>query len=995
MTTSTRWLSCLLMLVSPWVRYTQAQPYHSHNLTSTSINTEKPPTLISLNHIPTDGFLLKEGWRFQAGDNPDGASPQLNDRQWRSIDPTKTLRDLPQLRQAGIGWLRLHLHTGPELPPLMIKVFQSVASEIYLDGRLLYRFGIVSAYPDQVKAYDPRATFSLPLQPSSEHVLALRIACQPGLYYNIRSQNWHTDAIEYWLFSSSSTPTLKPYDTEQIGTSAFKVGIAFILFILHLSLFLAYRTTQRTNLYAAGMYLMLCITFLARAADNYTHSLYDRLIIHYASLIDFWVPAMALLTFYSLFDFRKGWLCWLAIGSISFSFITASDSFYWLSWFDRLILFEFIRLSLMATQRNLLGARIVTVGAFFNLGLWVTILILTALHITAADHEWLINFFYVVSFLCFPLTLSLRLALEHGWVNRQLRAQLDEVELLSARNLVQQQERQQLLAQQNERLEQQVTERTQELHQQASQLRQLDQVKSRFVTNMTHEFRTPLSLIISPVEKLLQENRFDRPLLTLIQRNARQLLRLVNQLLDLSKLEGNHMAVSLMQGELTSFIYPIVDVFQRAAEQKHVTLTCIVGQFPPQPQVFDSDKWEKILTNLLANALKFTPTGGQISLTINPVWEVGEGRRVQIQLTDSGIGIAPDQLPHIFNRFYQVDTSSTRAYGGTGIGLALVKELIDLLEGTITVESEPGVGTTFRLTLPLQFVSTSLDLPAINDSVVKPSADWEWSLASPAPVTIPSGKESFRAQILLIEDNDELRGFLVNELSGLYHVLQAADGETGWSLIQSELPDIVITDVMMARLDGYALAHLVKSHAHTDHIAVVILTAKAAQENRLTGLEQGADDYLTKPFSMGELLLRIQNLLSRQRRLQERVQASLTSIRPAEEPPEMPANPFLVQLYQVLGNQFSNPAFSVEELADKMALSRKQLTRKVKTLTGLSTSELLRNYRLQQATTYLRQGLSSSETAYQVGFESPAYFTKCFREVYGRTPIEFTRQTNL
>jgi hypothetical protein len=244
---------------------------------------------VSLTWVSDDGFLLRDGWLFQPGDHPNGASPPLNDRQWSGIDPTKDIRELPQLQRAGIGWLRLHLRTGPDLPPLMIKVFQSVASEIYLDGRLLYRFGTVSANPDRVQAYNPVSAFMLPLQPTSDHVLALRIAVQPGQLYSAKYLKWDAGAVQFWLFPSTVLPTLKPVDVQALYLDTFRMGIAFILFVLHLSLFFAHRT-QRANLYAAGMYLLLNVGLLFRAANNFTHSMGLRMLIYYGSRIDLWVP---------------------------------------------------------------------------------------------------------------------------------------------------------------------------------------------------------------------------------------------------------------------------------------------------------------------------------------------------------------------------------------------------------------------------------------------------------------------------------------------------------------------------------------------------------------------------------------------------------------------------------------------------------------------------------------------------------------------------------
>lgn len=951
----------------------------------TTAQAQKLSNVIPLTQIPADGMLLKDGWHFQGGDIPNGASPQLDDHQWRSIDPTKEIRDLPQLQQAGSGWLRLHLRTGPDLPPLMIKVYQSVASEMYLDGRLLYRFGTVSTNPDRVQAYDPRATFSFPIDNSSEHVLALHIACQPGPYYRLQFLHWNTTALEYWLFSSSAMPTLKSYDIREIYLSTFKIGIAFILFVLHLSLFFAYRT-QRTNLYAASMYLLLCITFSARAAADYTHSLAGRLLVNYGSLIDIWIPAIALLTLYSLFGFRKGWPCWVAIGSISLIFIPLPAAYQWVSILGYSIQFDVIRLSAIAIQRNLLGARVVAAGAFFGLSLWIMGVILSALHITAAHHQWFFNLYYVVSFLCFPLTLSLWLALEHGWINRQLIVRLREVEDLSAQNLAQQRERQHLLAHQNEQLERQVTERTRELRQQADQLRQLDEAKSRFVTNITHEFRTPLTLILSPVETL-QHHLTDTPYsksLAMVHRNARQLLNLINQLMDLARLDAHFMTVDESRGELTDFVCQLVQPF---AEQAHARQ--ILFQFESGVQAaywFDRDKLERIVVNLLANALKFTEPGGRISLTLS------ESDEIVLTVSDSGIGIAADQLPHIFDRFYRAKPAySTHSFhestgtspdrgptpAGTGIGLALVDELIALQGGKITVQSQPGQGTIFRVTLPYRRAAEATPVPP----------------AEPASAPIGQLRSEEEPHVLLVEDNVELAGFIIDCLPAHYRIDQATNGQAGLAKALATVPDLIISDVMMPIMDGYALVDQLKTDGRTDHIPVILLTAKASFNHRLEGFGKGADDYLTKPFHVGELLVRVDNLLNRQRRLREHLQASLRqpqTMVPTNQAP-IEENAFLDQLYAVLEDRLSDSSLNVEALSSHFQINRTNLHRKVKALTGLSIGELIRAYRLKRAANFLQQGANSSESAYRTGFDSPAYFTKCFRDQYGMTPTEFAR----
>ncbi|WP_179830197.1 hybrid sensor histidine kinase/response regulator transcription factor [Spirosoma fluviale] len=961
----------------------------------TNAYAQHPPDTISLKNVPDDGFQLKEGWRFHPGDHPKGASPDLDDRHWTTIDPTKSIRELPQLQRAGIGWLRLHIRTGPELPLLMIKLFQSVASEIYLDGRLLYRFGKVSANPDSVQAYDPSAAYSFPLTASSSHLLALRVARQPSQFYYNKYVRWDAAAVQFWLFPSHVLPAIKPVDVESIYLNTFRVGIAFILFILHLSLFFAHHS-QRANGYAAGMYLLLTIAFFSRFVTSFTHTIGLRILVDYGSYIDRWVPCLMVLTFYGLFNFRRGWLFWLAVGSVGLRLISLPPGFEWLSVPINFFLpLELIRLSLVAVRRGLRGAQVVTICAFCNLGMWILSYILFSVYKPGYGHEWVFHIFYLASFLCFPLTLSILLALEHGWVNGQLVDRIGEIETLSAKSLAQQAERQQLLAQQNEQLEAQVAERTQELRHQADQLRELDQVKSRFVNNLTHEFRTPLSLILSPVAKLLDEKRYDGSLLTLVYHNADKLLRLINQLLDLAKLEGNFMPVSLMQGDVTEFVHQMVAVFQRSAEQKGIRLRSTIDFSSRHEYAFDADKWEKILTNLLANAIKFTSEGGQVTLMGRPVWLSGEVTHIAFQLVDTGIGIAPEQLPHVFDRFYQVDNSSTRAYEGTGIGLALVNELVSLLGGTIQVESTVGVGTTFHLRLPVESVTTTTGQSLTNWSAFEPMA----VESLPLPVVssfrnrLTEGEDLPR--ILVVEDNAELRSFLVGELSDFYQVTEAEDGQAGWALTQSELPDIVITDVMMPRMDGYALTRLIKANTDTNHIAVVMLTAKTAQPSRLEGLQQGADDYLSKPFSVAELQLRVANLITRQQTVGSyyRKQFSLAvveSVILTEFVPEPIQDPFLDRIYELLDRYLDDSTIGVDWLADQLAMNRKTLYRKLQCLIQLSPTDLIRQYRLRKSTELLRAGYPVAEVSDLVGFNTPSHFALVFKEFYQQTPTEFT-----
>jgi signal transduction histidine kinase/DNA-binding response OmpR family regulator/ligand-binding sensor domain-containing protein len=522
----------------------------------------------------------------------------------------------------------------------------------------------------------------------------------------------------------------------------------------------------------------------------------------------------------------------------------------------------------------------------------------------------------------------------------------------------------------------------------AEQLRALDELKTRFFANIAHEFRTPLTLILSPLEKLLKAPNQDdstRQIHTSIYQNAGQLLRLINQLLDIAKLEEGSMQVSLVRGNGVVFIKRLVEPFYHMTASKNIVLTLETSETATssfaEAWLFDADKWEKIITNLLSNALKFTSPGGQIVLAIE-----GPTRdQLVVRLSDTGIGISEQHLPHIFDRFYQADTSRTRAYEGTGIGLALVKELIQLLGGTILVKSrtEAPTGTTFILSLPLLPASNQPDAPEVG----LPDVSLSELALSPAVDQLPSSVAEDAPMVLIVEDNEELRTFIAKELASRYRVLIAADGQEGWEICQRELPDVVLTDVMMPRLDGLELTHRVKSTLATAHIAVVVLTARATHPSRIEGLEQGADDYLTKPFHADELFLRLDNLLTRQANLRAYIHHQL-SLSPtlADEPV---SDRFIQELHQVIEARLDDATLGVDDLAQAMAMSRRTLNRKLSTTANMAAIDLIRHYRLQRAIQLLRTGRSIAETAYSVGFESPSYFSKLFKQAYKQTPSEF------
>ena len=507
----------------------------------------------------------------------------------------------------------------------------------------------------------------------------------------------------------------------------------------------------------------------------------------------------------------------------------------------------------------------------------------------------------------------------------------------------------------------------------ALRLREMDEVKDRFFSNITHEFRTPLTLIITPLEKLMRDGSLPVPAtqtLKTIQKNSRQLLRLINELLDLSKLNDGRMKVKLFSGELSLFIANCVQSFEAVAREKNIRLT-YASEGVEGFYLFDEEKWEKIIANLLGNALKFTPPDGNVSLFVEGLPD----ERIRLAIEDSGPGIPVDQQQKIFERFYQADSSSIRNYGGTGIGLSLVKELVELMNGTIEVDSMPGSHTRFIVEIPVQEVRAQ---EILLSHPVEPVPQSPWQ----------KDEQEGGALIMIVEDNDELRSMLIENMRTRYRVIAAADGLQAWEMITTELPDIVISDVMMPGRDGFELCRLCKSDNRTAHIGYILLTSKATHDARMVGLETGADGYITKPFHFDELELSTANLLQLQQKVRSQLQAQLLSTMPQERLPEV-TDPFLVRLYEEMDAKIDEPELGLDYLCKAMAMSRSTLNRKLKSLLGVSPNDLIRQYRLQKATGYLAAGMDIATTAYKVGFSSHSYFSQCFREQYGITPSDY------
>jgi signal transduction histidine kinase/ligand-binding sensor domain-containing protein/DNA-binding response OmpR family regulator len=536
-------------------------------------------------------------------------------------------------------------------------------------------------------------------------------------------------------------------------------------------------------------------------------------------------------------------------------------------------------------------------------------------------------------------------------------------------------------------------------------LQQVDAMKSHFFANVSHEFRTPLALTLGPLEDIKAGlyGPLTAPLaeqVDLARRNAIRVLDLINQILDISRLEAGRTPLRAQALDLGAFIEDVAEPFRALAERKEMTFevnrpTTSVEAFADPPQL------EKVLANLLSNALKFTPEGGtvRVSLTVAET-------SATVKVRDNGPGIPTADLPHVFDRFYRVgETAQTQL--GTGIGLALAKEIMHLHSGTLTVESEEGFGSSFLITLPL---GRSHLAPG---QIVEDAGSWKSDGSPPAlsarpAMDDPSGETPDTppavadvTTVLVVEDHADMRAYVHRHLASDYRVLEAADGEAGLALARKHLPDLVLSDVMMPGMDGFALCHALKSDRATDFIPVLLLTAKAAPEDKLKGLGELADDYLTKPFDPVELRARIANLIAVRTRLRERFRqdgmapeleedASAPTVLSAQEPITSADEAFLEQVHEAVEAHLSDETFSVERLAEAVGMSRGHLHRKLTSLAGQPPSDLIRTARLERAALLLAGGAGTvSEIAYAVGFKSVGHFSDSFLAAHGSRPSDY------
>ena len=949
-------------------------------------------------------------WRYRPGRPPGWASPATDDRAWPLARPSFLFGQGPP-GWRGTGCFRLRFALAPALRGrvLALALAHEGASAVYLDGRLLGRFGTLGPAAAATRGYQPQyRTLPFALPGPGPHLLAVR-------YAQFGAGPLPAGGFAAWVAPEGRLVARQQQLLRLNMLNLVSVAGAGVLALLHLFLFLYYRP-QRANLYfglylgaAAGTGLMIYLR--ATAMDEAARR---------AAYLGYGAGAALAIVLMLAFTYAvcqrplpRGWLA--ALGAAGLALVAGArawpaqnadvplSALYLLAWLDVL------RVLGRAVWRRQPGSWLLGLGLLGTV-LTYFFVALDVFQFWDDRFEQVQQLTLQLGLLLLPVCMSVYLARDFATTRRRLEVQLRQVEQLSAQTLAQETERRRLVSAQNERLEATVRARTEEISRQnralaaqkdeiagqADRLRALDREKTRFFTNITHEFRTPLTLMLGPAAQIAADTRepATRQQAALVQRNAQRLLHLINQLLDLGRLEAGQQALGVAPGDAVAFVRGLVGAFEPLAGQRGIGYS-FEADLATLAVAFDADKLEKILVNLLSNAFKFTPSAGKVVVGLHWARAAGPGLPGWLALTvrDTGRGIAAAQLPHVFDRFYQADASDTREHEGSGIGLALAQELVALHGGTIALASEPGRGTTATVRLPLQPAAEAAPAPPAPTGAL---AGWAWPAPAPPDAGgLAGGPEPAPAPdaplVLLIEDNADVRAYLRTVLAPAYQLLEAEDGAAGLALACAHLPDLVLTDAMMPRLDGYGLCRALKADERTSHIPVVLLTAKADLPSRLQGLGTGADAYLTKPFRREELLAQLRNLVLGRQQLQAAYRRALAEALPPGPPTLEEA--FLARVRAAVEAALDDEALDVEALARALALSRTQLHRKLKALTGQAPGDFIRAVRLAHAHALLAGGAATvAEAAYRVGYGNPANFSTSFSRHFGYPPSEARRR---
>lgn len=550
------------------------------------------------------------------------------------------------------------------------------------------------------------------------------------------------------------------------------------------------------------------------------------------------------------------------------------------------------------------------------------------------------------------------------------------------------------LEKQNDEIKRQadiLTEQKEQLISLSRQLEDATHAKLVFFTNISHEFKTPLSLILGPVETLLTSDSLTKEqydLLELVNRSSKRLLHLISEIIEFRSFENGKMKMDFSKSDIKEFINDITPLFHDYIRRKHIILT-FNTEGSDFEMVFDKEKVEKIYYNLLSNALKHVNTEGEIKVGLKRI-EKDETPYVQLSVFNSGSYISPGLVDNIFDRFYKIDPNDE----GTGIGLALTSTLVEAHKGTIKVDSEKNKGTDFIITLPVDQKDAIIKTDSKPYETIYTTTHLEDSSNEEDKDVLDNVRiDESKPLVLIIEDNPDMRIYMHTILNKEYAIIEAADGDEGLLKARKYVPDLIISDVMMPKKDGFEVCRMIKENMMTSHIPVILLTAYSMDEQKTIGFESGADAYIPKPFNAGLLKIRVRKLIENRQKMKEAFGSSLINDTKKESIGDL-EQVFLDKFKDYIEEHISNPDLSIEDIAKDIGLSKSQLYRKIKSLTNYSPNELIRIIRLKYARILLSKNKSVSEVAYEAGFSSPSYFTKCFKEFYNENPTNYVNRLN-
>lgn len=925
-------------------------------------------------------YFVDSVWYFHSGDLK-GHSTDTAVSTWTKFRNTSFGKSDPPPGWNGLGWFAVWVRADRGLvnQELALRINHDGASEIYIDGKPIGGYGKVGNSKENMEAIrPPRELIPVWFADTIPHLIIIRYSNFDSTYPDF--YGFQLSIGDYDLLAKR----MRNYN-DLLNAVPLFAAAQLILALLHFFFFLFY-PERKLNLNYAVFVLLIgingaCIYFFYQArAPEVQH--FAEWLTDECKVLIMWAGVILLysLSYIKIPAWRKWTLAIISLGYFSAYFIR---QFYFPSspWHDFFSLIFFLCIIdgfwavYKVIRKQQKGVWLVAIGLmavillyFFAwddiFGLWPYRLNAVRIFVLSAGE------------LMLPICLSLYLALDFARTNQSLTSRLAELQTMSALALAQETEKREMIAGEAKRLEQLVDLRTAELRNNTEKLKELDAVKSRFFTNITHEFKTPLTLIINPAKALIKTVADDENLqyLQLILKNSERLLGLINQLLDLSKLENGLMEINLAPVNLVSVIKSHILSYKSVALQKESSLN-FLADVEELWILGDQAKLDTIVLNLLSNAVKFTEKG-KIDMYLEMSQEKS-GSHFLLTVRDSGSGIPAGKLPYIFERFYQADPSDTRSAEGTGIGLALTKELVELLDGEITVDSAEGLYTEVIVTIPYEPAAANYQVSEVLDEENLPAPEVE------NPDLDIEDRE--KPLILLIEDHEELRNFMRQLLTERYNVLTATDGNEGIELGMTNIPELVITDLMMPKANGYEVSSALKNDEKTSHIPIIMLTAKGDTDSRVKGIEAGVDAYISKPFDERELFAQIDNLMSTRAQLRQLYSRSLWTNGLSPMPPQ--EKDFITRVREAIEGHLNEEGYSADQLARDMGLSRAQLHRKLKGVVGQSPGELIRTVRLQYAhNLLLQQTMTVAEVAYLVGFSSPASFSVSFSRHFGFPP---------